>query len=317
VSRVRGWTSASLVAALVVIAGGVLTSSAASTGASAFVPITPCRLFDTRPSPDTVGTRTTPLGPGETYTVPVWGTNGKCTLPSGITGISANVVILKPTADSFLTVFPADKPLPLAASLNWVAGQAPTPNAVTAALSATGTLSLYSPIGSVHVALDVVGYYEPVGSGLPGPTGPAGPTGPTGPRGFSAWDTIPSGVTVTGSIIYDDETAGGGASPGTNSVGADLPGSAPVALTNPNVAVGLPLASVDFDASCTGSSTTPTAPAGKLCIYVYSYSGLDATTLTAVAVSPAARAFLLSWTPAAGASPADEYLYASWAYTAP
>ena len=145
-------------------------ATASSPGASALVPITPCRLFDTRPGDINVGSRPTPLTAGETFTVPTWGTNGNCTIPSGATGLSLNVVAIGPTASSFLTVFPADVTRPTASSLNWVAGQAPTPNGVTARLAADGHLSFYNLAGTVDLAVDVVGYYEPVGPAVtPGP----------------------------------------------------------------------------------------------------------------------------------------------------
>ncbi|MEO6126168.1 MAG: pectinesterase family protein [Ilumatobacteraceae bacterium] len=92
-----------------------------------------------------------------------------------------NVVAVSPTAESYLTVFPGGSARPLASSLNWVAGQAPTPNAVTAAVSTTGTLSFYNHAGTVHLAVDVVGYYLPASSGGTGPAGPVGPPGPAGP----------------------------------------------------------------------------------------------------------------------------------------
>ena len=72
-----------------------------------FVAITPCRLFDTRPAPLNVGSRTAPLTAADTFTVPVRGTNGNCTIPAGAVGVVMNVTIDNPTADSFLTVYPA------------------------------------------------------------------------------------------------------------------------------------------------------------------------------------------------------------------
>ncbi len=66
------------VAAVLLGGGGLLTASAAgSANASSFVPITPCRLLDTRPA-FAVGSRITPLGPGETFTAAAWLTNGTC-----------------------------------------------------------------------------------------------------------------------------------------------------------------------------------------------------------------------------------------------
>ena len=193
--RVRGgslgrsrWAAGGAVVAILVGAGGLVSASASgSPGDSSFVPITPCRLLDTRPA-DVVGSRSTPLGPQETYATPVWGTDGDCTIPAGATGLSMDVVAVNPTGSSYLTVFPADKPLPLASNLNWVAGQPATPNAVTVTVSADGRISFFNHAGTVDIAVDIVGYYEPSSSG---PAGPTGPTGNTGLQGIQG----PSGVT--------------------------------------------------------------------------------------------------------------------------
>ena len=138
--------------------------------------------MDTRAS-DVVGPRAVPLGPVTTYTATVWGSNGNCTIPAGATGFSMNVVVINPTAASFLTVFPADQTRPLASSLNWVAGQPPTPNAVTVASSADGEISFYNLSGNVDLAVDIVGYYELSTSGPAGPPGPPGTPGTPGAPG--------------------------------------------------------------------------------------------------------------------------------------
>ena len=70
-----------------------------------------------------------------------------------------NVAAVAPSASSFLTVFPAGIDVPLAANLNWVAGQPPVSNAVTADLGPDGRLSFYNLAGTVHVTADVNGYY--------------------------------------------------------------------------------------------------------------------------------------------------------------
>ena len=194
------WAAFGAVVAVLVSAGGLLSASASSSsGASSFVPITPCRLLDTRPE-HVVGSRSTPVGPVATFTAQVWGTNGNCTIPSGSTGLSMNVVAVNPTSSSFLTVFPADKPLPLSSNLNWVAGQPPTPNAVTVSVSADGRISIYNNAGTVDVAVDIVGYYEPSSTGPAGPAGVKGDTGlqgaagPAGAKGDTGLQG-PSGVT--------------------------------------------------------------------------------------------------------------------------
>jgi hypothetical protein len=177
------WTAAGAVVAMLVGGGSLLTASAAgSPSASSFVPITPCRLFDTRAGSDNIGPRATPLGPDEIHIAQVWGANGNCTIPTGATGVSLGVTVVNPTAASYLTVFPADATRPLASNLNWVAGQAPTPNAVTAPLSADGRMGLYNLAGTVDVLVDIVGFYELGSGGTPGPPGEDGEDGDPGPR---------------------------------------------------------------------------------------------------------------------------------------
>jgi hypothetical protein len=124
------------------------------------VPITPCRLVDTRAASH-VGPRTTPLGAGETYTVTATGAAGNCAVPAGAVGLVTNVTAVHGTAGSFLTVWPADVARPAVSSLNWVAGQSPTPNQVTVGLSSTGTpgqVSFFNRAGSVDLVVDVVAY---------------------------------------------------------------------------------------------------------------------------------------------------------------
>jgi streptogramin lyase len=208
------WAVFGVSIAVVFGAGGVLTSAAGSSTASSFVPITPCRLFDTRAGTDNVGLRATPVAANDTFVATVWGSNGNCAVPSGATGVSMNVAIVNPTAASFLTVFPADVVRPLSANLNWVAGQAPTPNAVTAALSATGTLGFYNLTGTVDLAVDVVGYYEPSSSGPAGPEGATGPAGPLSNRCAATlrWDlpacrranvALPAGASQPNALAFD------------------------------------------------------------------------------------------------------------------
>ena len=180
-----------LVAATVSAVGLVRDVAADGNGTpSVFVPIVPCRLADTRPGGGHIGGRATPIGAAETVPFAVWGTNGDCSLPNTATGIATNVTAVGPTADSFLSVFPADaNPRPTASNLNVTSTSPPTPNQVTVALSALGAIAVYNNGGSVDVVIDIVGYYIPsTGGGAQGPPGPPGSSGPPGEPG-------PSGVT--------------------------------------------------------------------------------------------------------------------------
>lgn len=131
---------------------------------SAFVPIPPCRLLDTRPDPDRVGNLAT-FSAGQTQVADVRGINGECNIPVSATGVAANVTALNGTAPSFLQMWPADAPTqPRSSNLNWLPGQAPTPNKVDIGLSAQGQMSIFNLNGTVDVIVDVVGYYAPIAS---------------------------------------------------------------------------------------------------------------------------------------------------------
>ncbi len=135
--------------------------SAASQSESSFVPIAPCRVFDTRPGNEPEGGKKSPLGSGDAnvHIQQIAGTVGNCQIPPDATAVSMNVTAVNPTAQSNLRVFPADVSTPTVSNLNWVADQAPTPNKVDVQLSPGGAIKLYNQNGTVDVVADVVGYY--------------------------------------------------------------------------------------------------------------------------------------------------------------
>lgn len=126
-----------------------------------FVPITPCRLADTRPAPNTVGPRSAPLAAADTHSIDAQQAGTDCSgeIPVEATALSLNVTALGATAQSFLTIW-GDGDRPEAASLNPAPGQPPVPNAVTTELSAEQRFNVYNNAGSVNVVVDVNGYYE-------------------------------------------------------------------------------------------------------------------------------------------------------------
>jgi hypothetical protein len=124
-----------------------------------FVPIVPCRLFDTRPAPATIGIRALPLAAEEEFVAQVTGANGDCSLPSTSTAVVLNVTALGPVGAGFLTVWPADAPRPNTSNLNFSDGQAPVANAVTVKLG-SGAIRFVSSASRVDAIADVVGYFE-------------------------------------------------------------------------------------------------------------------------------------------------------------
>jgi hypothetical protein len=143
--------------AIVLVIGNAWSADAAPGDAdTTFVPITPCRLADTRPAPDRVGTEET-FGADVTKTFPTHGSHGQCTIPAEAVGLSLNVTAVGATTRTFLTIWPGG-PRPLASSLNPAPGQPPVPNAVLVPLAGDGSFSVYNLAGSVDVIIDVNGY---------------------------------------------------------------------------------------------------------------------------------------------------------------
>lgn len=155
------WAAVGAATAVTLGAGGLGIANATITSGSkpVYVPVTPCRLLDTRPGTN-VGPRNTPIGPNSEYEVTVFGSNGNCTIPATASGIMMNTTVVNGSASSFLTVFPADATRPQASSMNWVANQPPTPNEIAVKLSTDGKFKLYNLSGTVDVIGDVVGYFE-------------------------------------------------------------------------------------------------------------------------------------------------------------
>ncbi|MFQ5557832.1 MAG: S-layer homology domain-containing protein [Acidimicrobiales bacterium] len=127
--------------------------------------------------------------------------------------------------------------------------------------------------------------------------------------------TIPSGTTVTGfdqidhSVIKDNEDM---------FVAVQLPGRAPVALTDTTVNFATNALAADGDAACTGTVAAPTAPAGKVCIYVSqsaNVDGLQGHDTNVVAFDD--RFFLVGMVAATATQGVDAFLRFTWAYTAP
>jgi hypothetical protein len=304
------WAGIGAAVAVSLGAGGIgLIAHAANSAPSSFVSITACRLFDTRPGPDNVGNRHTPLNAGEDFVRPVWGTNGNCTIPTTATGISFNLTVSS-GINGFLTVYPSDAPRPLASNLNPVAGEGVKANSGIVGLSAAGAITVFTSTGPLDAVLDITGFLLP-GDGSPvGP--PAGPGNP-GPRGFSAWDAIPSGQTTTGSLVYDKHEA---PARDPDSVGADLPGIASTPLTALTVNFGAADGALDSDPECTGTLDVPTAPPGKVCIYLGQIGGINLGTLNGRIANLPTRSFIATWNPL-GIGNTDEFVFATWAYTAP
>jgi hypothetical protein len=130
-----------------------------------FNSLTPCRVFDTRcpnHAPSCGSPTGTPLpNPGpHLFTV-----KGLCGVPAGAKAVTVNVTITQPTQAGDLRMYPSDVPQPNVSTLNYNAGEPALANGAIVPLAAAATndlsivLGMGAP-GTVHVLLDVTGYFQ-------------------------------------------------------------------------------------------------------------------------------------------------------------
>lgn len=309
------WAAIGAAVAVTLGAGGLVTTFADSP-ASSLVAIAPVRVLDTRlPAMAPALISAQPRLLDVTGTIPTVGADGATVtnaqaVPDGATAIVANVTAVGPTTPGFVAVRPGTATgQPTTSSINLTAAGVIVPNSVTVEIPTSGVtagqIQLWfqgtDAAATTAVLVDIVGYYV------------AGPSGPAGPRGFSAWDTIPSGVTVTGEFVHD----GSAANASSDVFSVDLPGRAPVALTDTDVnfAPDSFAATIDDDPSCTGTRAAPTAPPGKVCIYSNQAPGNYNSVRGNAALSLPTQGFAIQGTPVTVGF--DSYFYVTWAYTAP
>ena len=116
--------------------------------------VAPCRILDTRDPPGPWGGP--PLGGADrTFVVA-----GRCGVPATARAVSVNLTVVQPTADGFLSIYPAGGATPTSSLINFRAGQVRANNAVLM-LGASGDVVVRNgSAGSVHFLLDVNGYFE-------------------------------------------------------------------------------------------------------------------------------------------------------------
>jgi|CXWL01.1.fsa_nt_gi uncharacterized protein (DUF1501 family) len=117
-----------------------------------FVALQPSRVLDTR---EGYGAPQAPVGQ-DPLLLRLMGTGG---VPgNGVSAVLLNVTAVTPTANTFITVYPAGGERPLASNLNATAGQI-IPNMVLARLGTNGSAALYNNEGTVDLVADVMGYF--------------------------------------------------------------------------------------------------------------------------------------------------------------
>jgi hypothetical protein len=87
--------------------------------------------------------------------------SGQCGIPTSAITVAANLTVTQPTALGHLRIFPEGTLLPEASSVNYSAGQTRSNNGLLA-VSPAGEVTVYCKqlSGTVHLILDVVGYFQ-------------------------------------------------------------------------------------------------------------------------------------------------------------
>lgn len=114
-------------------------------------PVGPERILDTRNGIFRQGAVAR-----DVLTMPVAGRAG---VPANATAAILNVTVTAPTAESYLTVWPAGVGMPTASNLNYVKDLT-VANLVLVKLGTGGAINLANAFGTTHLIADVVGYFE-------------------------------------------------------------------------------------------------------------------------------------------------------------
>ncbi|WP_370131692.1 hypothetical protein [Streptacidiphilus sp. EB103A] len=121
--------------------------------ASAFVPLTPVRMFDTRSG---WGVRKGAIGPAGYAAVHVAGSSR---VPANALAVVTNLTAVLPTADTTVTAWPAPwSKAPQTSTLNPARGTV-RPNAAIIPIGSGGNVDFYNQVGHVDLVGDLEGYF--------------------------------------------------------------------------------------------------------------------------------------------------------------
>ncbi len=137
----------------VIALNGTATAVIASSGLR-FVPITPCRIADTRNPTGPFGGPILPAGVARNFAVP----SSACGVPTTAQAYSLNFTVVPLTWLGYLSVWPSGQPQPTVSVLNSDGRVKANAAIVPAGLS--GAITLYAS-QSTHVIIDINGYFVP------------------------------------------------------------------------------------------------------------------------------------------------------------
>jgi hypothetical protein len=128
----------------------------AQSGPYQYFPLSPCRAVDTRGNDGVNGGPK--LGQDATRNFQM---RGVCGVPTSAKAVSLNVTVTQAIQPSWLAVWPSGTTRPNVSMINFEASDPALANGIIVGLStATQDLSVYNNFGSVHVLVDVTGYFQ-------------------------------------------------------------------------------------------------------------------------------------------------------------
>lgn len=138
-------------------AGSLTVTQAGAAGGMRFVPVTPCRIADTRGEGLTgaFGQPSLPAGGQRDFPLP----SGRCGIPWEATAYSLNVTVVPGTPLAFVTLWPTGQSRPLVSTLNSFDARVKA-NAAIVPAGLDGSVSVFATDGT-DVILDVNGYFLP------------------------------------------------------------------------------------------------------------------------------------------------------------
>jgi Leucine-rich repeat (LRR) protein len=124
-----------------------------STPPTSYYTVPPCRVFDSR---DAGASGALAAGTDKAVLIA-----GCCGVPATARAVSLNVTVVSPSAGGHLRLYTAELPRPATSSVNYTQGQTRANNVVVS-LGSDGALIVYvgQPSGTVHVVIDVNGYFQ-------------------------------------------------------------------------------------------------------------------------------------------------------------
>ena len=134
---------------------GLIALGVSAQAQYSYYPLNPCRVVDTRNANSVNGGPILSNGQ-RNFTV-----RGVCGVPTTAKAVTLNVAITGATSSGYLTLWPSGQPQPNTATINFTTADTALSNGAIVGLSTNAQdLAVYNAAASVHVIIDVTGYFQ-------------------------------------------------------------------------------------------------------------------------------------------------------------